>query len=161
VVRQFVAPLDETPRSVPCFPRPPAHHFREHRATVEVTANALGQIRTTPWTQIRAVTEKVRAKLVRSEALGACGTHPHCVLPAVPEEEGVFHGAKITWSSAIDMGHAIAAEVNGVSRRDHLPASRALWFSHLCTASENVIAQPDRSSSRGQTRDVDASVCPA
>jgi hypothetical protein len=65
-----------------------------------------------------------------SEVLGAGGTHGGRMPPAVPEEEGTLLGAQITRSFAVDVGDAVADQLDGVAGRDHLDASRTFPFGH-------------------------------
>src|SRR5438309_2469080 len=64
------------------------------------------------------------------EVLGAGGTVPCRVAPAVSEKQGPFLGAQITGSLAVDMGHAVADQLDGIVGRDHPHAPQASPFDH-------------------------------
>ena len=66
-----------------------------------------------------------------AEALVARGTFRDRVPPAVPEEQDAFFAGQLARPLTVEMHHAIVAKVNGIVRRDHLEATRALRFSHL------------------------------
>jgi len=49
---------------------------------------------------------------------------------AQPEKQGQFLGAQITGSPAVDMGHAVADQLDGIVGRDYPHASRASPLDH-------------------------------
>jgi len=58
-VRRLTGLLDELPGGIARLPRPPTHLLGQHRATVEMAAHSLSQIRTTMRAEVRAVTNEV------------------------------------------------------------------------------------------------------
>src|SRR5207245_9934592 len=69
----LTALLDELPSGVARVPRPPTHLLGQHRATVEVAAHALGQIRTTARAEVGAVTKEPGASFLVPVVLLAGG----------------------------------------------------------------------------------------
>src|SRR5207245_11362587 len=112
-------------------PHPLTHLLGQHRPTVEMAAHTLGQIHTTARAEVDAVTEKLGAQFLMPEVLGAGGTLRRRVPPAVPEEKSTLLGAQIMRSQAVNMGHAVADQLDGIVGRDHLHASRASPLDHF------------------------------
>jgi hypothetical protein len=50
---------------------------------------------------------------------------------AVPEEEGTFLGAQIAGSPAVDMGHTVAEQQDGIIGRDRVHASPTFPLDHV------------------------------
>ena len=63
--------------------------------------------------------------------LGAGGTVRGRVPPAVPEEKGTLLGAQIAGSFAVDVGHAVADQLDSVVGRNDLHAARASPLDHF------------------------------
>jgi len=133
LVGQLVPVRDELACGIAHLSGFQTHFRREHCASVEMTTNAFGQVRTATRTQMYAVAEKVSAKLVLSEAPGARDALCHHVVPAIPEEDCTLLGAQITRPAAVDVSHHPSANLNSVFERDDLQASRALRLRHFCT----------------------------
>src|SRR5262245_54368186 len=104
-----------------------AYFGREHRAAVQMVANALGQVGTASSANVRAIVQKPRGQLMSlNQALGARRALRHGVAPAVPEEQQTFLAAQMVGSLAVEMYDPTAADVDGIVGRDPLRAARAL-----------------------------------
>jgi hypothetical protein len=70
-----------------CFLRAAAHFRREHRATVEMGSNAVGQVFTAPRASVRAPGERAPEKFVLPKLPGARHALRYGVVPAVVNEK--------------------------------------------------------------------------
>src|SRR5262249_58996922 len=122
VVRQLASLLHQPPIGLARLLRSSVHCLREHRASVEMRANASGQIRAAQRTEIRAIAEEVGTELRLSKALPACGALGYRVVDAKPQEERLLAVAQVARSSAVALNDPLSVDGSRVVRPDRLPA---------------------------------------
>src|SRR5262249_21390574 len=103
----------------------------QHRAGIEVCANALVEVIAAIWAEVHAIVDKVRSQLQLPVALDACSAFGNRVVKAVSEEECSFFWAHGTRPSAVQMNNMIALEREGVVHRDGPLAPPTLRLSPL------------------------------
>jgi hypothetical protein len=104
--------------------RAAAHFGREHCATIEMGANAIGQVFMASGAPIRAAGEGTREKLVLPERPGAWRAHRYGMVPAIVKEKSAFFAAEPARQATVKVDHAITVEFDGVFRGEHLQAAR-------------------------------------
>jgi len=85
-------------------------------------ANARREIRTTMTAPVCAAIEGVRAKFLLPKSLGAPGAFCDGVVPTINIEENMLFAAQTARSLAVNMGHPVADEFNGIVACNHLVA---------------------------------------
>jgi hypothetical protein len=129
-VVELLAALDELSRRRVGRHRPAVYLRWEHRAAIEVCANAVGEIPTTLRAPEPAV--EVRSKLAEMQAAVAGLASGNQMVSAIREQERALIGAQSSGTSAAPVGQAATSRHNGVTKRDCLRALRAgpPWLFH-------------------------------
>src|SRR5262245_19732365 len=105
-------------------PRPMAHFGRQHRALVEVPANALGEVAATARAEVRTTAEKIDGKLAQAKIMGAGRAPSDHVIQTVVIEEGSLIGGQCPGPPEVHVGNATAGRDVPVPGKDRLATLR-------------------------------------
>lgn len=125
-----MGPVDEA-RYFPGRLRPPSNFFRDQRAIIDISADAIGEIRTARWAQrIRLLTGST-ASSSQARTRDAVLTLGDRMFPTVGEGENAFLGTQRLRLFAVEMRGRTLLEHEGVIRQDRASAVRAdQWLFH-------------------------------
>jgi hypothetical protein len=123
-VAKLSSTLHELLSGCPGLLRASAHFRREHCATIEMGANAVGQVFMASGASIRAAGEGTREKLVLPERPCAWRAHRYGMVPAIVKEKSAFFAAEPPRQATVEVDHAITVAFDGILRREHVQAAR-------------------------------------
>jgi hypothetical protein len=115
-ITELVVLLHKALRGLARLPGPSPDLFREHRAIVEMSANALSQVRTTARTELLFATEQICGKLGRTVLFGARLTAGNCVCPTIAVEETAFLDAEHAGPLAVQVRYTPEGELDRIVR---------------------------------------------
>jgi len=116
--------------SVTSLPGLQSRSFRDGHARIEMSANGRSQISPTRSTKVHSIAQQIGAELGLSEAARTRRAPSNFVVEAVREEQTSLLMREAARSVAVCMAHAVAADLNRIFRRDHLPTPLALRLDH-------------------------------
>ena len=103
MVPRLLAFLDEQPGSFPRLLHPQSQERRQQHTCVNVSANAVGQVRTAAWTEMRASADEIKGKMLLPVSVIASDALSDRMSEAVLEEDRPLLGAQVAWSAAVEM----------------------------------------------------------
>src|SRR5207245_9038091 len=109
-IAQLVALLHQASRRLTRPTRPVSDFPWQHRATVEMRPDAVGQVRVTPRALVGVDSEIKWGDLTQVEPSRATNALGDLVVPTVADEEYAFFGAQNTRTMAIEMAEMPEAE---------------------------------------------------
>ena len=115
-VGKLVAAFHETLRRFPHRPSPLAHSGGQHRAGIDMRANAFDEIMITERTDMGTAVDEHRQEVGQAIGARARGTAGDRVAPAVGGEHQALLGTERARPTAVEMGQTAMVEGHGVFR---------------------------------------------